>query len=412
MPSVVALRMARSAETLSGYERFFYHPFLPFSRASGVLISEDGLVITNAHVVRGAGAVTAELHTGEQLPATVLGADARSDIAALRVEGNGPFQWIEMAPPGSVRTGDRVLAVGSPFGLPNTVTAGIVSHPSRYLPPGIALGIPEAQRYDVYYGRLIQTDTALNRGNSGGALVDTRGRLVGMNVLIYGSAFGGNLGVGFAIPIEKLQRIVPLLAAGREISYGYLGVKIGTLSPELAEALGLPGERGVLINHVEPGTPAHTADIRPGEVVLSADGSRVAHEGELIERVGAAGPGEEIELEVASPGDRRRTVTVRLGTRVPPDATDGGEAPEDEPEAWRGLVFEAAEGGVRVARVLSESPGARAGIAPGMRVSEVIVAGERVKVGSVEEIEAAVRGVEGPVAFRTDSAGYLAVPAR
>lgn len=306
-----------------------------------------------------------------------------------------------------------MAAVGSPLGLEGTVSAGVVSHPRRYLPSEIDYLIPGARASGIYYGRLIQIDATTNRGSSGGALVDMRGRLVGLTVLLYGSA---DIGFGFAIPVEKLDRVLPVLAEGREVVHGYLGVAPKTLEPELAEALGLAGRRGVVIDFVEGGGPAAAAGIAAGEVVLAMNGRPLSHEGELIDGVGEAGAGAEVTLEVASPGGDTREVKVtlarrrpsRLGERVRP--VDG-----EERGLWRGVRFEdiqgKAQGEVRVVRVASGSPGARAGLRPGMRVNEVVIAGESVKVESTAQLKDALDHATGPVALRTDAEGYLAVPA-
>jgi S1-C subfamily serine protease len=403
LPSVVTLYTAPpDAERFARYFRGSPETWTESPIGAAVVLDEAGLAVTNAHVVREAAALTAELHSGERLRVTVLGADRRSDIAAVRIEGKGPFRPIETAPEGSVRAGDTVAAIGSPFGLGGSVTAGVVSHTARYLPPDRGAG-------GVCHGRLIQTDAALNRGNSGGALVDSRGRLVGMNVLIH-SRQGGNVGVGFAIPVEKLDRVVPVLAAGGEIAYGFLGIKPKTLTPELAEALAVGSRRGVVVNYVKQGGPADLAGIRRGDVMTALDGQPVAVEGELIDRVGAAGAGREIELEVASPGREPRTVRVKLGRKEPPKHVappgTGAATPEG---AWRGIVFRDRGGEVVIARVVQGSPAARAGLFPGIRVREAVVAGKRLPAVSADEFRKALAGAAGAVALLTDAAGYVAV---
>ena len=450
-PSVVTLHVERSEEVAAALpdelQRFFEQQFRrkpppaleSFLRnyfhegrgtrglGSGVIVDESGLVVTNAHVVRGAAAVTAELSTGERMAAEVLGADGRSDIAVVRLAGKGPFRPIEKAPPGELRAGDRVVVVGSPLGFAGTVSAGVVSHPARYLPPGIGYIIREGRGRDIYYGRLIQTDALVNRGSSGGALVDSKGRLVGIAVLLYGSDVARRShpfpiprdalrAFGFAIPVEKLNRIAPVLAGGREVAYGYLGIAPKTLEVPLAEALGLGRRRGVVVDFVEDGSPASRAGLVPGEVIVAMDGVKFAEEGDLVEAVGAAGPDTEVAFEVALPGGEVRTVKAKLvrrrsfGPRRPP-AKKEKKKEEEAKDLWRGIEFEDQRGEVRLARVRSGSPGSRAGLRPAMRIGEAVIAGSRVKFKSAEELRKVLAGARGAVAFRTDAAGYVAVPA-
>ena len=448
LPSVVTLHVSRTTEVQAELppeiERFFTQEFRdepppglePFLRqyfrearggaglGSGVIVSADGLVVTNAHVVEGAAAVTAELATGEKVPAEVVGADLRSDIAVVRLKGGGPHRPVELAPPGSLRAGDRVAAIGSPMGFAGSVAAGVVSHPGRYLPPEIGYLLRGSRARGLYYGRLIQTDAMVNRGSSGGALVDMRGRLVGMAVILYHSQrsaverMPGGLSVlvemlrgpGFAIPAEKLGRIIPILSEGREVEYGYLGVAPKTMSPDLAEALGFKGRRGVVVDFVEQGSPASLAGFAVGDVILSVDGKPTPHEGDIVEGVGAAGPGTEVAFEVISTGGEARTLRATLARRkMPPPLRP---ARRDEPEGtWRGVVFEDFRGEVLIARVASGSPGDRAGLVPRMRVKEAVIAGRRVAAKKADDLLEELSAAAGPVALLTDKSGFAAVPA-
>jgi len=448
LPSVVALHVECSATIPAGLpvelEQFFAQQFRrepppglenflrqyfrggrgTRSLGSGVIVDEKGTVITNAHVVRGAVAVTAELHSGKRVAAKVLGADPRSDIAVVRLAGEGPFRPIEKAPRGQLRAGDRIVAVGSPLGFPGTVSAGVVSHPARYLPPAVDYMIREARAGGLYYGRLIQSDALVNRGSSGGALVDSKGRLVGIAVLLYRGDAARRFhpfpipsdmlrGFAFAIPVAKIDRIAPLLAEGREIEYGYLGIAPNTLGATLAEAFGLGNRRGIVVNYVEDGSPASLAGLKVGEVIVSMDGTDLMCDGDLMEAVGAAGPGATASFEVASPGGRLRTVRAKLIRRKRPVPTRKREPPEEKKDEglWRGMKFEEQGGEVRITLVKSDSPGARAGLSPRLRLNEVIIGGKRVKVESVEALLKMLDAADGPVAFRTDRSGYVAVPA-
>ncbi|MHC4250878.1 MAG: trypsin-like peptidase domain-containing protein [Planctomycetota bacterium] len=448
LPSIVTLHVARTAEVPAdlppAIERFFSQEFRdepppglePFLRryfreahgssgvGSGVIIDPRGLVATNAHVVEGAAAVTAELASGAKVPAEIVGVDPRSDVAVVRLGGRGPHRPIELAPPDSLRAGDRVVAIGSPMGFAGSVAAGVVSHPGRYLPPELDYLLAGARARGLYYGHLVQTDAMVNSGSSGGALVDARGRLVGMAVILYRSQrsevgrmpWGMSVSVemlrgpGFAIPVGKLRRIIPILSEGGKIEYGYLGIAPKTLSPDLAEALGMKGRRGVVVDFVEDGSPASRAGFGVGDVILSLDGRPTPHEGDIVEGVGAMGPGAEVEFRVASPGKEPRTLRATLAPRktAPPRT---GRPPTEREGAWRGVVFEDSGGEVRIASVASGSPGDRAGLVPRLRVKEIAIAGRRVAVKTAEALREELAAAAGAVALLTDKTGYLAVPA-
>lgn len=276
------------------------------SLGSGFIITPDGYVVTNNHVVTADGRgeierITVTLPDGAELPATLVGRDSASDLAVLKVESKNPLPFVKFGDSRASRVGDWVLAIGNPFGLGGTVTSGIISAVYR------ATGIGSA------YDRYIQTDAAINRGNSGGPLFDMKGQVIGINNAIF-SPTGGSVGIGFAIPAEIAAPIVERLKAGKTIERGYLGVRIQPLNEDLANSLGIPHNRGEFIQGVEPGGAAANAGIQPGDVVLKVNGKDVTPEQTLSYLVANADPGSRIPIELIRNG-RRLSVTATVGKR-------------------------------------------------------------------------------------------------
>lgn len=296
------------------------------SLGSGFIISADGYVVTNNHVISADGnrnavveSVTVTLNDRTEYTARVVGRDPASDLAVLKIEGrNLPF--VRFGDSNQARVGDWVVAIGNPFGLGGSVTAGIISAVNR-----VGSGA---------YDKFIQTDASINRGNSGGPLFDLQGNVIGINSQIL-SPTGGNVGIGFAIPAEQASPIVQTLMRGQSVQRGYLGVGIQPLTPDIADALGLPKDRGELIQRVEPGEGADKAGIRQGDVIVRVGGKDVTPEQNLSSLVAAVKPGERVQLELIRDG-KRQTVTAVVGTRPPeeqiagfdPDAEQG--MPEDD----------------------------------------------------------------------------------
>lgn len=276
------------------------------SLGSGFLISADGYVVTNNHVIapQGRGRVeeiTVTLSDGTELPARLIGADASSDLAVLKVERREPFPFVRFGDSSQARVGDWVIAIGNPFALGGTVTSGIVSAVYRNTGTGGA------------YDRYIQTDASINRGNSGGPLFDMQGNVIGINNAIF-SPSGGSVGIGFAIPAEIAAPIVEKLRTGREIERGYLGIQIQPVAGDLADSLDLPQNRGEFVQSVEPGQAADRAGIRPGDVITKVNGREVTSEQTLSFIVANIAPGTRIPIELYREG-RRRTVTAVVGKR-------------------------------------------------------------------------------------------------
>ena len=285
---------------------------------SGFFISADGFIVTNNHVVANATKITVKLSDGRELPGRLVGRDADTDLAVVKVEGSD-FKFVSFEEAAEPRVGDWVIAVGNPFGLGGTATAGIVSARARDIGDGT-----------TPYTDYLQIDAAINRGNSGGPTFDIYGRVIGVNSAIF-SPTGGSVGIGFAIPASIAKSVTDRLMSGRAIERGYLGVEIGNLLPEYLEPLGLPEDQeGAYINSVTPGGPAAASGLREGDVVVSLNGDAIDSSTALTRRVGQARPGDTLRLEVLREGGRQ-TVTVRSGTR-PADLTAQNANQDDESE--------------------------------------------------------------------------------
>ncbi len=268
---------------------------------AGFIISADGQVVTNAHVVAGADTVTVKLSDGRSLQAEVLGTDTATDLALLKVTADEDLPFVRFGDSTQLKVGQDVVAIGNPFGLGNTVTAGIVSALGRDINAGP-------------FDNFIQTDAAINRGNSGGPLFNAAGEVVGINTAIF-SPSGGSVGIGFAVPSEIATRVVGDLAEKGAVERGWLGVAIQPVTEDIAAALGFEAAQGVLISEVTPDAPAAKAGLKRGDVVLSVDGAKVDSPRTLTRLVGAAAPGTEVVLEVLRGGEPM-DLPVKLGNRA------------------------------------------------------------------------------------------------
>ena len=340
-------------------------PGMPMDRrasslGSGVIIGEDGVVLTNHHVVGDAERIEVTLHDGKRFDADVVGSDPRSDLAVLRLrDTSAPLVALPMGDSAQLRLGEPVLAIGNPFGIGQTVTQGIISATGR-----ANLGI-------VDYEDFIQTDAAINPGNSGGALVSLRGELVGINTAIV-SRSGGYQGIGFAIPSNMASQIVADLLRDGAVQRGYLGVVIQDLTPELADAIGSPAAVGVLVSEVSPSTPAERAGFARGDVITQLNDTPVTTSAGLRMAVAAAGPNTPFSATVLREG-RSRTLKGTLDAlpddpAAPPTPSEPIKqelslAPLDAATAQR--LPAGVDGGVLVRSVAPGSPAARAGLRPG-----------------------------------------------
>ena len=270
---------------------------------SGFILSADGYIMTNAHVVEGAEEVIVTLTDKRELKARIVGADKRTDVAVVKVEASG-LPFVKIGDVNRLKVGEWVMAIGSPFGLDNTVTAGIVSAKQRdtgdYLP-------------------LIQTDVAINPGNSGGPLINLRGEVVGINSQIY-SRSGGFMGISFAIPIDEATRVADQLRATGRVVRGRIGVQIGPVSKEVAESIGLGAPRGALVTGIERDQPADKAGVEAGDIIVKVDGRAVDKSGDLPRIVGGLKPGARAALQVFRRG-AVRDLTVSIAEFEPEKPT-------------------------------------------------------------------------------------------
>lgn len=267
------------------------------SLGSGFIISNDGYILTNAHVVDSADEVTVRLTDKREFKARTIGADKRTDVALIKIEASG-LPVVKLADTSQLKVGEWVVAIGSPFGFDNSVTAGIVSAKGRSLP-------------QENYVPFIQTDVAINPGNSGGPLFNMRGEVVGINSQIY-SRSGGYMGVSFAIPIDVAMEIQSQLRASGKVSRGRLGVVIQEVSKELADSLGLSKPIGAVVNAVEKGGPAEKAGLEPGDVILKFDGKTINNSADLPRMVGATRPGTRSVVQVWRKGATRE-IAITVG---------------------------------------------------------------------------------------------------
>jgi serine protease Do len=289
---------------------------------SGVIVSQDGYIVTNNHVVDGAKQVTVTLADGRELTARVVGRDPQTDIALVKISAKD-LPAITFASSGKVEVGDRVLAIGNPFGIGETVTTGIVSATSRRAGLGLA------------YEDFIQTDAAINPGNSGGALVDVQGRLVGINTAIL-SHSGGFQGVGLAVPADLVGNVVDNLVVNGKVVRGYLGIGIQDLTPTLADSFGLKSQGGALVTDVQPDGPGARAGLRSGDVIKALNGQPVVSSGSLSLAVGETPPGTKVTLDVLRDG---RTEMLTATTVVKPaSGARGGENPSAGPGDDQGVL--------------------------------------------------------------------------
>jgi serine protease Do len=353
---------------------------------SGFILTPDGYILTNAHVVADAGEVMVKLTDKREFKAKVIGADRRSDIAVVKIDAKN-LPVVKIGDPSKVRVGEWVAAIGSPFGFDNSVTAGIVSATSRVLPSD-------------NYVPFIQTDVAINPGNSGGPLFNMAGEVIGINTQIF-SRTGGYMGLSFSIPIDAAIKVKDDLVKYGKVSRGRIGVTIQTVNKDLADSFGLDRARGALVSAVEPNSPADKAGLKSGDIVVAVDGKQINESVDLPRIIAETKPGTAVNMQLWSKGATRNarvTVGEMPSDRVAAAPTDEQTSPtklgvvvrplsEQERSASRvdgGVVVEQADGAA-----------ARAGIRPG----DVILAFGNEKVQSPEQLRNLVEKAKGNVAL-------------
>ena len=361
---------------------------------SGVIIDADnGYVITNHHVIAEADAVTVVLSDGRRFEGEVVGSDAGTDVALLKIEANN-LTALELGDSDSLEVGDFVLAIGNPFGLGQTVTSGIVSALGR----GLARGGMNADPYEDF----IQTDASINPGNSGGALIDLDGQLVGINSVIIAPA-GGNVGIGFAVPSNMANAVVRQLLEYGEVRRGMLGVTITDLTPDVTEGLGLDIEQGAVVREVVAGSPAERAGLQPGDIIVEFDGQAIEGSSDLRNTVGLVPVDSTVPLTYLREG-QRRTVEVTISKSAGVALASGGGA---SIERLQGAQFRNLSTGdpqygrvqgVLVASVAEGSPAAESGLMAGDVITSV-GARTRYIVRSVDELGEIIGQMRGTFAL-------------
>ena len=367
------------------------------ARGSGFIIRADGLIVTNNHVVKNESAVSVTLDDGTELKATVLGTDPRTDIAVLKVKADKPLPYIQLGNSRDVKPGEWVVAMGNPFGLGGTVTAGIVSAVSRDIGSGP-------------YDQFIQVDAPINQGNSGGPLFTQDGKVIGMNTAIF-SPTGGSVGIGFAIPSDMIRTVSAQLAEAGHVTRGYVGVGTQSVTPPMAKALHLPDASGALLASVEPNSPAAKAGLTPGDVIQAVNGQKIGSPRDLAMTVAAVKPGEEATLKIVRDGESK-DIAVRVAEQ-PAEKTAMAHPDEPAnhgqlglalgpltPDAREQLSVPDGTEGALIREVRPGSPAEEAGLRPG----DVIVGVGARKTATASEaskaIGAALTGRDHAVALR------------
>jgi len=345
----------------------------PFQSAgSGVIFdARSGYIVTNAHVVENATEITVTLQDGRDLKAEVIGSDAPSDVAVLKVKPDGLAQ-VPLGDSSKAEVGDFVVAIGNPFGLQHTVTSGIISGLSR---SGIN---PDG------YEDFIQTDASINPGNSGGALVNLRGELIGINTAIL-SRSGGNIGIGFAIPVNMARSVMDQLIRFGSVKRGQLGVSMYTVTADIAHSLGLASATGALVSQVVEGSPAAKAGIRTGDVITTVNGQAVKSNSELRNSIGLLRVGDKVDIGLVRDGKPLKVTAVIADT-----TTELSGGPSVIHKSFEGAVLaDAPDAGGALVR--SVEPGSAAALA-GLHADDVIVGANRGKVASLRELRERAKG--------------------
>lgn len=389
-PAVVSVAVSGthvSKQRVPDVFRYFFGPNAPQEQVqerpfrglgSGVIIDADkGYIVTNNHVIAGADDIQVGLHDGREVKAKLIGTDSESDIALLQIEAKN-LVAIKTSDSDELRVGDFAVAIGNPFGLGQTVTSGIVSALGRS-----GLGIEMLENF-------IQTDAAINSGNSGGALVNLKGELIGINTAIV-APNGGNVGIGFAIPANMVKNLVAQIAEHGEVRRGVLGIAGRDLDSQLAQGFGLDTQHGGFVNEVSAGSAAEKAGIKAGDIIVSVDGRAIKSFQELRAKVATMGAGAKVELGLIRDGDKK-TLNVTLGEA---NQTTEKAAGAVHP-MLQGASLENASKGVEITDVAQGSPAAMSGLQKG----DLIVGINRTAVKDLKSLKELLKDQEGAVALK------------
>ncbi|NPA88338.1 MAG: DegQ family serine endoprotease [Epsilonproteobacteria bacterium] len=393
IPSVVNISTEKVVETRipEQFRRFFEDPFLrrffgpfgnipnqpqkrkEFALGSGVIISKNGYIVTNYHVISGATKIIVKTHDGKKYKAKLIGSDPKTDLAVIKIDAKN-LHPITFADSSKVKVGDMVLAIGNPFGLSESVTHGIVSALNRN-----SIGLNAYENY-------IQTDAAINPGNSGGALVDLKGRLIGINSAII-SRSGGNNGIGFAIPSNMVKFVAVSLITKGKVVRGYLGVLISNIDSSKAKLYGIG--YGVLVNKVEPNSAAAKAGLKPGDIIVAVDGEKVTNAGELRNKIAFKGAGAKVKLRVYRNG---KFITIEATLK----ALKTKQETIQNVKLLKGLTLKEEKNSVVIEKVDPNSYAAMMGLQKGDKIVRVktIKTGKWVKVTSIDELKNLLKGLD------------------
>ena len=396
-PAVVNIRTVKTVENGGQVFRHFFGPgdpqnqspfdeffnrffgqndpreFKQRSLGSGFILDEEGFIATNNHVIENADQIQVKLKNGDEYDAEIIGTDPNTDLALIKITAEKKLPYLELGDSDATDIGQWVVAIGNPFGLEHTVTAGIVSAKGRVIGAG---------PYDDF----IQTDASINPGNSGGPLVNLRGELMGVNTAIVGPN-GGNVGIGFAIPVNMAKRIMDQLIEHGEVRRGQLGIMVQDLTPELAQAFGLQGKRGVVIAEVMPGSAAERAGLQPGDVVTAVDGEALEKASDLRNAIGMLPIGTPVMLNILRDGQPKQ-ITAKIA--APSQARQaGGRLNAHLAGAYfTDIPSQARAQGVLVAKVEQGSPAYRYGL----REDDIILTVNRQRVTDLQSFVQAVPG--------------------
>jgi serine protease Do len=381
------------------------------SLGSGVIVTSDGTIVTNNHVIEGASDIKVQLSDKREFTAKLIGTDAKTDVAVLKINATG-LPTLPLGDSSKIQVGDVVFAIGDPFGVGETATMGIVSAKERQI------GIEGPHGYEDF----IQTDAAINPGNSGGAMIDLRGNLIGINTAILSGEGGGNQGIGFAIPINMAHGVMDQIETHGKVVRAYLGIHPENLTPGLAKAFGVNGENGVLVGDVLPDTPAAKAGLKKGDVILQLNGQPVNSANDLTLRISQSEPGSPAKLQISRDG-RTQNVDVKLTEldEKADNAAGGGNEEEGNsgglegvnvqaltPEIGEQLNLPSGTRGVLVTSVDPGSAAADAGVQRGMVIQEV----NHKAVNSIGEYKQAIAAAHGTVLLLVNYSGvtsYIAI---